>query len=357
MALSPIYYVRADSITANNSVLNPIGTGGAQGFPVTAIRFTDNGTGDLLLDWNSGGVDPDTQVIIGGITYSFTVQLIGTLPVGNASTPDPLEGKQVALISVVIGGRTRELFFVLDGTGTPTLMQQFGNGAIPLTLVDIDPPPVYLCFCPGTEIAVPSGRRKVETLVAGDVVLTASGQTRQIIWVGATRLSSDELRRNPEICPVVIPAGAIGAGIPDADLKVSPQHRIAIAAPGCELLFGLDSVFVPARFLLDSVAVQAEPAEEVVYHHILLEDHELLLSNGMVSESFQPARRMIEVMSDNIRETLMATLETLDVTETMLSRPDALPTLTRREAEVLLDTFKAAITAKQSRLAAERHPV
>jgi Hint domain len=340
MALSPIYYVRADSVTANNSVLNPIGTGGAQGFPVTAIQFTDSGTGDLLLDWNNGGLDPDTRVIIGGTTYTFSVQLIGTLPIGNSSTPDELEGKQVALITVVIDGRTRELFFVLDGSGTPVLMQDFGNGAIPLTLVDLDPPPEYLCFCSGTEIAAPSGRRKIESLVAGDIVLTASGAARQIIWAGATRLGADQLQRNPESRPVVIPAGAFGAGVPDADLVVSPQHRIAIEASICELLFGVEAVLVPARFLVGSVARRADPTDEVVYHHILLEDHDLLFSNGLVSESFQPARRIIEVMSDEMRETLMATLDTLGATEAMVTRPDALPTLSRREAEVLLGSIR-----------------
>lgn len=153
---------------------------------------------------------------------------------------------------------------------------------------------------------------------------------------------------------MVIPAGAIRPGVPDADLKVSPQHRIAIDAPGCELLFGVETVFVPARFLLDYLAVRATSTEDVVYHHVLLENHELLVSNGLISESFQPARRMIEIMSHEMRATLMATLEALEATEAMLSRPDALPTLARHEAAVLLDAFQVAIPDRTVRNTVER---
>ncbi len=203
------FWVRADSITANNSTLNPIGTGGAQGFPTTEITFTDGGTGDLILEYNGGLPDPDTQVIIGGVTYNFTFQLIGTLPFGNQQVPDVLEGKQVAVITVTIGNTFRELFFVLDGSGTFALMDAFGAGAIPLTAVDTTPPPTPVCFCAGTEIATPSGARLVENIVAGDFVLNEAGAAKQVFWVGRTRATAEKLRANPDLRPIRIPAGSI----------------------------------------------------------------------------------------------------------------------------------------------------
>ena len=141
------FWVRADSITANNSVLNPIGTNGANGVPAFQLTFTNDSpsipgvdeSGDLLLDGNGGLTDPDTSVVIDGTSYSFTLMLIGVLP-NNSQVPAGQAGKEVALISVVMGGVTHEYFFLLDGSGTQGVMNAFGNGAILLTSVVTTPP-------------------------------------------------------------------------------------------------------------------------------------------------------------------------------------------------------------------------
>ncbi|OYX24740.1 MAG: hypothetical protein B7Z10_08510, partial [Rhodobacterales bacterium 32-66-7] len=224
------FFARADSITANNATLNPIGTGN-NGFPTTQITFTNNnGAGDLLLDSNNGLPDPDTQVIIGGTTYNFTVQLTGGFPAsssqlrGDASV---LVNKQIALITVVIGGQTRELFFVTDGSATFNQMNAIGTGAIPLTpsTVVINPPPFYPCFCAGTMIATPSGPRAVETLVCGEMILNDKGEAQMIHWVGQSRISLAALLGDESLQPITIRANAFGPALPDADLHVSPQHR------------------------------------------------------------------------------------------------------------------------------------
>ena len=109
MAIFSIF-ARRDSITSQNSTLNPIGTNQA---PTATLTFTDNnGAGDLSLEWNGGLPDPDTQVIIGGTPYDFTVILTGILP-GNSLVPASLVGRTVALIEVTVGGVTQQYFFVL----------------------------------------------------------------------------------------------------------------------------------------------------------------------------------------------------------------------------------------------------
>ncbi|KAF0117033.1 MAG: type I secretion target repeat protein [Rhodobacteraceae bacterium] len=326
-------FARQDSITANNATLNPIGTNQA---PTTALIFTDNnGAGDLSLEYNGGLPDPDTQVIIGGITYNFTVSLTGVLP-GNSQVPAALVGRTVAVIEVTIGSVTREYFFVLgDPPATLAQMNAIGNGAIPLTGVDIDPPP--FCFAQGTDIATPTGRRKVEALCAGDTVLTEDGRSVTIAWIGNSRYSRDRATHDRRLRPVHVLAHAFGPGLPDRDLILSRQHRIVVDGPYCELLFGTDRAFVLAGHLPPGFANSPDPATDVVYFHILLDRHEILLANGLPAESFQPARRAIEVLSDATRQSLAKVLDVLGE-QAMLIRQDAMPTLNQREARVVLGT-------------------
>jgi Hint domain len=324
-------FARQDSITANNTTLNPIGTNQA---PTETLTFTDNnGAGDLSLEYNGGLPDPDTQVIIGGTAYNFTVVLTGTLP-GNSQVPAALVGRTVALITVVVGGVTREYFFVIgQPPATFAQMDAIGNGAIPLGSVDPDPPP--FCFSRGTEISTPSGRRLVQDLRPGDTVLTDDGRSVTIAWIGMSRYGRSQAAREDRLRPVRVRAHAFGPGMPERELVLSPQHRIVVEGSRCELFFGAERVFVVARHLPAAFAISPEPEEDVEYYHILLETHDILIANGMPAESLQPARRMIEALSDDMRRSLMALLEVLGA-EAMLTRPDALLTLKEREARLLL---------------------
>jgi hypothetical protein len=167
-------------------------------------------------------------------------------------------------------------------------------------------------------------------------VLTDTGQAKQVIWVGRTRYAPAALRHNPDLCPIIIPANAMGPGLPASDLHVSPQHRIVLQSAACELLFGTDTVLVPAKFLVGTLAEMAPVTGAVDYFHILLEDHDMLVSNGLPTESFQPARRTIDVMDDAARGRLEGILAVLGVEE-MLTRKDRFLSLKRPEAKVLLD--------------------
>lgn len=332
------FWARGDRSAANNPSLNVENTNTQ---PTVSITFTNDipdGTpdqdGDLSLDYNGGLADPDTTLVIAGIEYEFTFEVIGTLPV-NKKVPDPLQGKEIAVISYIDGaGDYQRLFFVIDGSGTFALMEDFGPGAIKLSPVDTSPPDTPVCFCAGTEILTPSGNRKVETLAAGDFVLNVRGERKQIIWAGCTRVSAHDLVAGPNLRPVRIPADAFGPGRPSRDLDVSPQHRIVLEGPAVEMHFGCSSVLAAAKHLIGTFAEEIIPEADVDYYHILLEDHEILVSNGLATESFQPARRTIEAMSGANRELLERTIEALGAAD-MLNRKDVLPSLKRGESVLL----------------------
>ncbi len=116
----------------------------------------------------------------------------------------------------------------------------------------------------------------METLAIGDLVRTASGRTAAIRWIGVQTIVSvfaDPLRS----FPVRITAGALGQNLPVRDLRVSPDHALF-----------LDGLLVQAGALVNGTTIVRETAmpERFTYFHVELEDHALILAEGVPAETF-----------------------------------------------------------------------
>ncbi|WP_053082619.1 Hint domain-containing protein [Methylobacterium platani] len=124
-------------------------------------------------------------------------------------------------------------------------------------------------------ILTPEGERPVEALRAGDAVVTAAGETAHIVWVGHRHL---DLRRHPQperAQPVRIAAHAFGPGLPHRELVVSPGHALFV-----------EGVLIPAGVLVNGTSVVQLDRAEVVYHHVELPVHDVLVADGMPAESY-----------------------------------------------------------------------
>lgn len=138
-----------------------------------------------------------------------------------------------------------------------------------------------VCFASGTRIETPNGRVFVEALQTGDPVLTRDGGAKRIRWIGRRRVPARDA-----FAPVRIAAGALGAGLPERDLVVSQQHRILLASKIAERMTGAHEVLVAAKKLVGRPGIAlVTDMDEVTYHHILLDAHEIVFAEGAATES------------------------------------------------------------------------
>lgn len=141
---------------------------------------------------------------------------------------------------------------------------------------------VVACFAEGTRILTADGEVAVERLRAGDrVALARSGETRPVRWVGHRRMDCRRHPRPQDVLPVRVKAGAFGPGRPHRDLVLSPDH----AVHGSALVDGPD-VLVPMRYLVNGATIVQEAAGAITYFHVELDRHDVLLAEGLPTESY-----------------------------------------------------------------------
>lgn len=161
--------------------------------------------------------------------------------------------------SVPLGNET----ITLTGTGTGT--ETLGTETFDVT-----------CFCAGTRIRTPGGTVAVEELAAGDLVLTAAGESAVVRWLGRQTVSTffaGKLR----VAPIRIRAGALAPNVPSRDLRVSPDHAIFI-----------DGILVQAGALVNGRSIIREDGVPpvIVYYHVELDRHDLILAEDTPVETF-----------------------------------------------------------------------
>ncbi len=225
-------------------------------------------------------------------------------------------------------------FYLADGRRvfTPNDGQVLQNGTFvsstfvtsqgPLLTGQLGPP----CFVTGTLIRTPRGERAVESLKPGDLVETLDHGARPLLWIGFT--CADGTGRH---APVRIRAGALGNS---RDLLVSPQHRMLVQGWQAELHFGQSEVLVPARHLVDGKSIVQQSVSDVGYWHLLFDRHEIIWSDGALSESFFPGDHILMQDRETQAELLALFPELADPAREIFATT-ARPALTRHEARVL----------------------
>jgi T5SS/PEP-CTERM-associated repeat protein len=239
---------------------------GHPGDPVTenSISFV-TGSGGSSLVIGASDLTDDFRATITDFASSDAINLTnikGTSAQFNSAT-DQLD---------VLNGSTNVATLQLDST-IPTGQQfevtPYGNNG---STIEFAAP----CYCRGTLIHTEHGEMPVENLAIGDVVITTSGTTRPIKWIGRRKVAArfaDPLTA----WPVRIKAGALGDNVPSRDLLLSPDHAILV-----------DDILIQVGALVNgsSIVRESHVPEFFTYYHIELEDHSLILAESTPAETF-----------------------------------------------------------------------
>lgn len=185
-------------------------------------------------------------------------------------------------------------FYLANGQRafTPTDGQALENGTFvsstwvspqgPLLVGDLGPP----CFTAGTRIETERGLTPVEQIALGDLVRTLDHGLQPVRWHGQRGVPALD-----KLAPIRFAPGAMGNG---RELLVSAQHKILVSGWRAELFFGQDEVLVAAKHLVNGDTIHRAPRRHVVYHHLMFDAHEILIAEGVPSESFYPGDYILQ---------------------------------------------------------------
>jgi collagen type I/II/III/V/XI/XXIV/XXVII alpha len=235
-------------------------TGTLAGVGTTVTNFDT-----IAFDASAGWVVDDTFAALGGVTVT-----------GFAST-DSFLLTGVTGVTSSFNASTETLTLT---SGSATSVVQFGSVALGGTIqvlatggnttISLVP-----CFAAGTRIATPRGSIVVDSLCKGDDVLTAQGDTLPIIWAGHRWVDCETHPEPDSVRPILIEAHAFAEGMPCRTLFLSPDH--AVFAHG---------VLIPIKHLVNGTSIRISQIRQVIYHHIELARHAVILAEGLPAESY-----------------------------------------------------------------------
>jgi hypothetical protein len=285
---------------------------------------------DDSLDLNPYGTK--TLDVLGNDTTtsgnSLTVTHINGVAVTAGQTVTLPSGQQITLnangtFTIVGDGQTENVSFtygISDGTG------QTDTGLVTINSIP--------CFVAGTRILTPTGEVAVDSLRPGDLVITQDDGPQPLRWVGRRRVEA-----TARFAPVLIRAGTFGD---HRDLMVSPLHRVLIRDSLAELLFGEAEVLVAAKDLVNGRSVVTCPGGTVDYVHLLFDRHQVVVSEGLATESFLPGPQTTHSFEREIVAEICTLFPELDPETGTGYSPAARRMLRAYEAQVLTAAARAA---------------
>ncbi len=242
------------------------------------------------------GANPKTVDVLANDTdpngQTLTITEINGVSVVAGDTVTLATGQEVTLnangtITLVnVGGATGPASF------SYTISDTDGNTDSAFVSFDAQP----ICFVEGMRIATPHGQRLIEDIVPGDRVLTRDHGVQTVRWHGIRTLAG-----GPKVNPIEIAPGKFGN---DRPLLLSPQHRILVGDMRTQLYFGEEEVLIAAKHLVDGHLVRIREVAEVTYHHILFDQHEIVFSEGVPTESFHPGHYSLPGLDSRSRQEL-----------------------------------------------------
>jgi len=237
----------------------------------TQILFAGEDTAGIVGLWITNGTASGTYEI--SVTGAYSG---GLFAVDGVSVPEPrftlLNGR---VLFYGLNAAGVEALWSTDGTSAGTTQIAVAganaNGVAPGDLTTV----TLACFAAGTRIATEHGDVAVERLSVGDRVRTLSGRLAPVRWLGWRRVACRRHARPDTVRPVRVAAHAFGLGRPHRDVLLSPDHAVFV-----------DGALTPIGRLVNGATVAQSSREVVVYWHVELDRHDILLAEGLPTESY-----------------------------------------------------------------------
>lgn len=162
-----------------------------------------------------------------------------------------------------------------------------------------------LCFADDTLIETETGPQRAGDLTPGTRLKTLNGHFRKLRWAYRRHVSRQDLLQAPELMPILFEPGALGENRPNRPTRLSPQHKVLIRSPRCELMYGHSEMLTPAKALVNGQTIRIDTScREVTYIHLLLDRHEILYAHNLEAESLDPAAEALNSLTPEARREL-----------------------------------------------------
>jgi len=116
---------------------------------------------------------------------------------------------------------------------------------------------------------------------------------------------------------------------------VSPNHRVLVANDKTALYFEEREVLAAAKHLTGLDGVDEVDTLGVTYIHMMFDNHEVVLSNGAWTESFQPGDLSLRGIGDEQRQEIFELFPELEHAEGLKAYGAARRSLKKQEAQLL----------------------
>ena len=206
-------------------------------------------------------------------TAQTTAELTSTSDLAAFTGDDSIVLPLFAFSASSLAGPADLLTQLADQAGATVSISYTYTPAETGSLVELE---LTQCFAAGTRIATAQGDVAVEHLRVGDAVRTVLGAAAApIIWIGRREVDCARHPHPRRVWPVRVAAGAFGPRRPGKELFLSPDHAVYV-----------NEVLIPIKHLINGTSIAQVPADHVTYYHLELPQHDVLLAEGLPTESF-----------------------------------------------------------------------
>lgn len=163
----------------------------------------------------------------------------------------------------------------------------------------------FAAFSHGSVVQTVEGPIAVEDLQPGDMIQTAHGCPEQLIWVGSTTFSHDEMAGNLSLARVM--PDAFGPNRPANFVTFGPAARLLKTPMRLRRGAAYGPVLTPIKQFSDgNNVIEVSPPSPVRLFHLCLARHSVINVGGLDVESYHPGPYAPREVTPELRDRFLS---------------------------------------------------